>query len=118
MPQPLTLCVTTTAIHVKAKQTFMSSDPAQHQPRRATLYGQLGITPTTSQHFKSAFDVRSHNGDIPSKLADCDQEVAKQNEEPVKLDEESCQRPAKENEDDSSGECGGALEFLRPGEKD
>lgn len=45
-------------------------------------------------------------------MPDGNQKVAKQNEQPVQLDQEARQRPAEEDQQDARGEGGGAFEFL------
>lgn len=51
-------------------------------------------------------------------MPDSNEEVSKQNEEPVQLDQEARQGPAEEDEEDTDAEGGGALELLGPGEED
>lgn len=50
-------------------------------------------------------------------MSDCDEEVTKEDEQAVQLDQESSQGPAEEDENDTCRESGSSLELLRTGEK-
>ncbi|RMD40808.1 hypothetical protein DV735_g4348, partial [Chaetothyriales sp. CBS 134920] len=66
---------------------------------------------------KSGLNVRADHGDIAGKGGDGGEEVAKQDEDAVSLDEEADQGPAEENEDNAGGEGGAALDLLASREK-
>lgn len=80
-------------------------------------YRQLGVRPATCQNLQSALDIRPNHGNVTRKLPNGNQEIAKQDEQSVQLDQEPGQRPAEEDQDDAGGEGGGALEFLGAGEE-
>lgn len=92
--------------------------PHRQVPVRVHSYRKLGIAPPTSKHFQPTLDIRPYHGDVARKLADCDKEVAKQNEQAVEFNQETSQRPAEENKEDTSGESGSALELLRAREEE
>lgn len=79
---------------------------------QARLNRQLRIPPPSGQYLQRLSNIRPNHRDIPCKLPDGNQEVAKQNEQPVQLDQEARQRPAEEDQQDARGEGGGAFEFL------
>lgn len=81
-------------------------------------YRQLSITPPTSQNLQPALDIRPNDGDVAGKLADGDEEIAEQNEQPVQFNQEASQRPAEEDEEDAGAEGSGAFELLRTGEEE
>lgn len=81
-------------------------------------YRELSIAPATCKNFQPALDIRSYHGDVTRELADCDKEIAEKDKQAVEFYQESSQRPAEEDEENTSGESGSSLEFLRTGEKD
>lgn len=88
------------------------------RPQTKVSYRQLSITPPTSQNLHPTLDIRPNNRDIARKLANSNEEVSKQNEQTVQLDQEARQRPAEENEEDTGAEGGCAFELLGAGEED
>lgn len=89
-----------------------------HQSLLLESYRELSIAPPTGKNLQPTLDVRPYHGDVACKLADSDKEVAEQDEQAVKFNQESSQGPAEEDKEDTGGECGGALEFLRAREED
>lgn len=63
-------------------------------------------------------DVWANNGDVACERGNGCKEVSEKYKDAVQLDQEAGQWPAEEDEEDSGGECGSALELLAPGEKD
>lgn len=63
-------------------------------------------------------DIRSHYRNVACKLANRDQEVAEENEQPIELNDEARQRPAEKDEDNPGSERSCPLAFLWTREKD
>lgn len=89
----------------------------QEDRRRKISYRELGIAPATRQNFQSALDIGSNHGNVSRELSDCNEEITEEDEQAVQLDQESSQGPAEKDENDTSGESGSSLEFLRTSEK-
>lgn len=83
-----------------------------------SLYWQFVVAPSPCQNFQASLDVRSNHWDVARKLANCNEEVTEEDKEAVEFDQEPGEWPAEEDQDDSDGEGGGALEFLGPSEED
>lgn len=81
-------------------------------------YRKLSIAPPTGKNLQPSLNVRPYHGDVACKLANSDKEVAEQDKQAVKFDQESSQGPAEEDKEDTGGECGSALKFLRAREED
>lgn len=50
-------------------------------------------------------------------MTDSDEEISKQDEYSVELDEKAGQRPAEEDEKDTEGKCDGSFQLMWTGEK-
>lgn len=81
------------------------------------LYWQLRVPPPPSQYLQSLSDIRTDDRDIPSELANRDKEIPKQDKQTVKLNDESRQRPAEEDQENSSNEGDGPFYLLAAGEE-
>ena len=81
------------------------------------LYRQLRIPPPPRQNLQCPLNIRPNNRNIPRKLPNRNQEIPKQDEKPVQLNQKTGQRPAEEDQEDAAEEGGGALEFLAAGEE-
>ena len=81
------------------------------------LYWQLRVPSPPSQYLESLFDIRPDDGDIPSKLANRNQEIPKQDKQTVKLNDEPCQWPAEEDQENPCHEGNGPFHLLAAGEE-
>ena len=95
--------------HIKP-QTLSSCLSCHHQ--YPELYRQLRISPPTSQRLQRLSNIRSNDWDIPSKLANRNQEIPEQYEKTVQLDDESRQRPTEEDQEDACEKGDGAFDLL------
>ena len=81
-------------------------------------YGQLGVAPHRTYPIEHEADVGADDRDVGHEASDGAEEVAKQHDDAVELDEKADERPPKQDQEYSGRERRRALEFLSPREED